>query len=195
MKDQGSIKLLAIGGSAGSLSMVLKLLPQFKITSRIAVVLIFHRKATDDTTLVDVLAHRTDFTVKEIEDKDEIVPNMIYVVPAEYHALIEKDHTFTLDDSEKVNFSRPSIDVTFESAADVYGESLACMLLSGANEDGVNGLREAQRKGGFIIIQDPKTAEVSFMPQMAMDTLKPDFVMTEINVEEMFGLLRDRKSF
>ena len=124
-------KLLVIGGSAGSLTMVLKIIPEFTTGMDIAVVIIFHRKSSDDSVLLDVLSNKTSFTVKEIDDKDKIQPGVIYIAPADYHVLIENDGTLTLDDSEKVNFSRPSIDVTFESAAEVYGSQLACMLLSG----------------------------------------------------------------
>src|SRR5690349_17066021 len=133
-------KVLVIGGSAGSLNKVLKLIPRFKKEMALAVIMIFHRKSGDDKTLPEVLSTRTDFEVKEIEDKDDIVPGMIYLAPPDYHVLVEKDGTLTLDDSEKINYSRPSIDVTFETASEVYGASTICMLLSGANADGVAGL-------------------------------------------------------
>lgn len=181
-------RLIVIGGSAGSLSMVLRILPYLNVTLHIPVVTVFHRKS-DDTTLMDVLSSRTGFKVREIEDKADILPNVFYIAPADYHVLIEKDHSFTLDDSEKVNYSRPSIDVTFESAADVYGANLTCILLSGANADGVNGLKVARQKGSSIIIQDPASAEVPYMPQQALAQLTPDYILRPDNIQQMIAAI------
>lgn len=181
-------RLIVIGGSAGSLSMVLRILPYLDVSLHIPIVTVFHRKS-DDTTLTEVLSSRTRFDVKEIEDKAGILPNVFYVAPADYHVLIEKDYTFTLDDSEKVNYSRPSIDVTFESAADAYGANLTCILLSGANADGVNGLKIAKQKGSSIIIQDPASAEVPYMPQQAMANVTPDYILRPDNVQQMIAAI------
>jgi two-component system chemotaxis response regulator CheB len=91
--------------------------------------------------------------------------------------LIEKDHSFSLDYSERVNFSRPSIDVSFRSAADAYGKALTAVLLSGANADGAGGLEFVRERGGLTVVQDPETAEVSFMPENAIARGKVDFVL------------------
>lgn len=182
-------RLLMIGGSAGSLSVVLKMLPHIVNDDQMSIVLIFHRKQSDDSTLKDILSHKTTYKVREAEDKDEILPGVIYLAPADYHLLIEKDNTLTLDDSEKINFSRPSIDVSFESAADVFGTNLTCILLSGANADGAEGLRVAKSKGATVIVQDPKTAEVAFMPQQALLHLKPDLIITDENFIEVISSL------
>jgi two-component system chemotaxis response regulator CheB len=181
-------RLVVIGGSAGSLSMVLRILPYLNVSLHIPVVTVFHRKS-DDTTLIEVLSSRTGFEVREVEDKGGILPNVFYIAPADYHVLIEKDYTFTLDDSEKVNYSRPSIDVTFESAADAYGANLTCILLSGANADGVNGLKIAKQKGSSIVIQDPASAEVPYMPQQAMAQLTPDYILRPDNVQQMIAAI------
>ena len=181
-------RLIVIGGSAGSLSMVLRILPYLNVTLHIPVVTVFHRKS-DDTTLIEVLSSRTGFEVREVEDKGGILPNVFYIAPADYHVLIEKDYTFTLDDSEKVNYSRPSIDVTFESAADAYGANLTCILLSGANADGVNGLKIAKQKGSSIVIQDPASAEVPYMPQQARAQLTPDYILRPDNVQQMIAAI------
>lgn len=173
-----------IGGSAGSLSVVMKLLPLISKAERLAVVIIFHRKKAEEATLVEVLTRKTTFRVKEAEEKDPIEPGTIYVAPADYHLLVERDHTITLDYSERVNHSRPSIDVSFESAADVYGSSLACLLLSGANADGVNGLVKAKEKGALILVQDPRTAEVPFMPEKALQSVAADFIVTTENFKD-----------
>lgn len=182
-------KVLVIGGSAGSLNKVLKLIPRLKEGMALAIIMIFHRKSGDDKTLLDVLSTRTDFEVKEIEDKDEIVSGMIYLASPDYHVLVEKDGTLTLDDSEKLNYSRPSIDVTFETASEVYGSSCICMLLSGANADGVAGLVFAKKHQAFIIIQDPTTAEAPYMPQHALDAVKADLIWGNENMEEVMRVM------
>lgn len=186
---QPDFKIVLIGGSAGSLSRVLRLLPHLTKKLNITVVLIFHRKEDEDSVLHDVLAYKSGFAVKEVEDKDPIQRHHIYIAPADYHLLLEKDLTFSLDMSEKINFSRPSIDVTFESAADVFGKSVAGLLLSGANADGVTGLQLIQRRGGKIVVQDPRSAEVPYMPQQAIDRLTIDLVLTEFNTEEFLALI------
>jgi two-component system, chemotaxis family, protein-glutamate methylesterase/glutaminase len=182
--------IVVIGGSAGSLSRVLRLLPHLTKKLNITVVLIFHRKEDNESTLEDILMYKSEFSVKEIEDKDSILKHHIYIAPADYHSLLEKNLTFSLDFSEKVNFSRPSIDVTFESAADAFGESVIGLLLSGANADGVKGLHAIQNMGGRIAVQDPKSAEVPYMPQQAVNRLKIDLLLTEFNTESFLEWLK-----
>lgn len=182
-------KLLVIGGSAGSLTVVMKILPLLDKQMNMAVIIVFHRKSADDSTLTDVLSGKTVFEVKEVDDKDEIRQGVVYLAPPDYHVLIEKDTVLTLDVSERVHYSRPSIDVTFESAAEVYGSSLVCMLLSGANADGVDGLIAAQKKGAFIIVQDPESAEVPYMPDQALQKVKIDWLMTALNLNSLPAVL------
>jgi two-component system, chemotaxis family, protein-glutamate methylesterase/glutaminase len=184
----GKFKLLVIGGSAGALSMVIRILPLLKKEMHLSVIIVFHRMPADDNVLTEVLTARTEFAVKEADDKDVLSPGNIYLAPADYHILIEKDGSLTLDDSEKVNFSRPSIDVTFESAAEVYGPALACMLLSGANSDGTDGLARAKESGAFIIVQDPLTAEVPFMPRSAVSRVDADLILTDQTLPEIARL-------
>lgn len=181
--------IVVIGGSAGSLSRVLRLLPHLTKKLNISVILIFHRREDEDSVLHDVLAYKSEFIVKEVEDKDSIMRHHIYIAPADYHLLLEKNLTFSLDISEKVNFSRPSIDVTFESAADAFGESVTGLLLSGANADGVVGLEAIRKHGGKIAVQDPRSAEVSYMPQQAVDRLEIDLLLTEFNIEDFLNLV------
>ena len=183
-------ELLVIGGSAGSLSMVLKLLPLLKKEMNVAIVIVFHRKQTDDTMLVDMLSSRTEFSVKEAGDKDELTPGTIFLAPPDYHLLIEKNKTITLDASEKVNYSRPSIDVTFETAADAYGQKMICMLLSGANADGVDGLQTAKKLGSYIIVQDPDSAEVPYMPREAVENVPVDLLLNYDNLYAFSGLFQ-----
>jgi two-component system chemotaxis response regulator CheB len=115
--------------------------------------------------------------IKEIEEKEPLRNSTVYLCPADYHVLLEADHSFSLDYSERVNFSRPSIDVTFRSAADVYGPGLLALLLSGGNADGVEGLLYVRELGGVTVVQDPATADVPYMPQQAISRMTPDFIV------------------
>ncbi|RYF95814.1 MAG: chemotaxis protein CheB, partial [Chitinophagaceae bacterium] len=129
-------KLVVIGGSAGSLRALFRILAHIEPGFPFAILLALHRQSGQDTQLDEILLKRTGLMAKEVEEKDVIQTGCIYICPADYHVLIEENYTFSLDDSEKVNYSRPSIDVVFMSAADVYGKDTVGVLLSGANADG-----------------------------------------------------------
>src|SRR5690606_1241627 len=171
------MNMLVIGGSAGSLAVVLRILSYLERGWRASVIIIFHRKDSDDGTLTDLLAHHTTWEVKEIEDKEEIKPGVVYVAPANYHVLLETNKGFALDYSEKINYSRPSIDVTFEAIAQVFGSSATGLLLSGANADGVAGLKLIKQCGGQVWVQDPATAETPFMPAAAVKEVAVDILL------------------
>ncbi len=175
--DLKGIKVLVIGGSAGSIEVIVKILKKLEKDLAIAIIIIIHRKSTSDASLTNLFNSRSAVEVTEADEKEEILQGRIYLAPANYHLLIETDHTFSLDTSEKVEFSRPSIDVTFQSAADVYGESLAALLLSGANSDGSEGLLTIANTGGLTIVQNPESAEVGFMPKAAIFKTVVDYVL------------------
>lgn len=183
-------KTMVIGGSAGALVMVLQIVQSLPADLDVAVLIVLHRKQAEENVLLEVLRTKTRFEVFEAEDKDEMKPGVIYVAPADYHVLIERDHTLTLDDSEKVNYSRPSIDVSFESAAEIYGRSLVCVLLSGANADGAEGLVYAKSRGAKVVVQDPRSAEFEYMPDQAMRSVQPDMLLSEDNLSSLLVLLR-----
>lgn len=178
------VELLVIGGSAGSLEVILKALGQMNLPLPYAIIIVLHRKQGPDSTLIDLLSSRTKIPISEANEKEPIVAGHIYVAPADYHLLVEDDRTLSLDYSEKVNFSRPCIDVTFQTAAETYRESLACLLLSGASADGVEGLELVKSLGGITAVQDPKTAEVAYMPQKALDRIKVDHIIPSTLVYE-----------
>jgi two-component system chemotaxis response regulator CheB len=181
----GPERVVVLGGSTGSIEVLLDLLPALPSPLPFALVIVLHRKNTGDSTLTTLLSLKTSIPLREVDDKDALLPNAIYVAPADYHLLFEQDGTFSLDDSEKVNFSRPSIDVTFESAADVYGSLLTGILLSGANADGTRGLNAIKNAGGTTVVQRPDTAQVAFMPQQALAGATIDFV---VDVPELIAL-------
>ena len=159
--------LILIGGSAGSLEVILQLLPVLPKHMRSTVAVILHRK-NDESLLTKILNAKTSLPVLEAEDKCPILPGTVYVAPGDYHLLVEKNKSFSLDYSEKVNYSRPSIDITFETAAEAYGSQLAAFLLSGANADGAEGLLFVKKLGGLSVAQDVTEASVEFMPSSAI---------------------------
>ncbi|MGA0556990.1 chemotaxis protein CheB [Larkinella sp. VNQ87] len=180
-------KAVVIGGSAGSIEVFLKLLPALPMPLSFAVIIVVHRKNSTDSSLAHVLSIKTAVPIQDVEDKDPVLAGNMYLAPADYHLLIEKDEVFSLDNSEKVNYSRPSLDVTFESAADVYGPALVGVLLSGANADGTAGLKAIKQAGGIIVAQKPETAQSSFMPQQAIMHAPVDHVL---DVDGLITFLR-----
>ncbi|MGK4566259.1 chemotaxis protein CheB [Flavobacterium sp. 3HN19-14] len=183
-------RVVIIGGSAGSLDVLMKILPRLQAIASYALVIVLHRKSAEDSTLEELFALKTSVPVREVEDKTPLRHGFIYVAPSDYHLLFEKNNLLSLDTSEKVNHSRPSIDVSFESAADVYGENLTGILLSGANSDGTNGLITLKESGGITIVQNPDTAEIDFMPRHAIDNAVIDYVL---DVEGILSFLNSEQ--
>lgn len=179
-------KVVIIGGSAGSLHVLMNILPNLPKLNSFALVIVLHRKSSDDLTLEELLKVKSEIPVKIIEDKIPFLPGFLYVVPSNYHLLFEKNDTLALDTSEKVNYSRPSIDVSFESAAEVYGRNMVGILLSGSNADGTEGVKAIQKSGGLIIIQNPESAEMPFMPKNAILHTKPDYIL---NTQEILNFI------
>lgn len=175
-------RAVVIGGSAGSLEVLLKVLPILKDDLEFPIVIVVHRKQGMDSLLTDLLANKTKLKVKEADEKEPIENGTIYIAPSNYHLLVEKDFTFSLDYSEKINYSRPAIDVTFQSAALAYEKGLVGLLLSGSNADGVNGLITINKYHGTSLVQDPSSAQVSYMPDQAI--LRAN-VSAILKIEEM----------
>lgn len=178
-----------IGGSAGSLDVLLKVLPEINTDISFAIIIVVHRKPGSDTLLNNLLQQRTKLPVKEVEEKEHVLPGHIYVAPSDYHLLIERNETFSLDRGEKVHYSRPSIDVAFESAADVFLQKLVGLLLSGANKDGVAGLKKIKEAGGRVYIQDPESAIVSTMPFEAVNEVAYDRVVAVAEMPKIINAL------
>lgn len=165
-------EVIAIGGSAGSLPVVMAILKALPRKFNYSVILVIHRLKNVSSEMERILADGSDQQIREPEDKEPIKPGVVYLAPQNYHLQIEADRTFSLDYSELVNYSRPSIDVTFECVATVFKENVVGVLLSGANADGAAGLDMIIRKGGVGIVQDPASAEYKLMPQSALQKNK-----------------------
>lgn len=160
--------IMAVGASWGgvdALSVLVKSLPS---NWPLPIVIVQHQHAHSGTALERILSRLTKLKVMDAEDKLELNKGLICIVPANYHLLAESDGTVSLSLEAPVNYSRPSIDVTFGSLAEEYGRRCIGVLLTGANEDGVEGLRQIRAQGGLTIAQCPDEAEVPIMPAAAI---------------------------
>ena len=168
-----------VGGvSAGGLDALKSLLEVLSEDFAPALVIVQHLHPQQDDFLVSHLGKVCRLPVKEAEEKEPVKGGMVYLAPANYHLLIEADKTFSLCADEKVNFSRPSIDVLFETAAEAYGANLIGMILTGASSDGAVGLRHIKEKEGLAIVQDPRTAEYPAMPMAALEETQVDHILS-----------------
>jgi two-component system chemotaxis response regulator CheB len=181
-------KAIVIGGSAGSMPVIMQILEAIPHTFSIPVIIVIHRQRNvlSEMTKILAMAHPHK-TIIEPDDKDAISNCCIYLAPQNYHLLIEKDETFSLDYSEPIQYSRPSIDVTFESAAEVFKKQMVAVLLSGANNDGTLGLQKVLMHGGKAIVQHPDSADFSVMPSSAIkncrgvEVMKPAEIAAYLN--------------
>ena len=189
MKIKGkksSFDLIVLGGSSGGIEALLKIIPNLNKEFSIPIVIVMHQLRTSKSSLADVLQAHTKLRVKEPEDKEKILHKYIYVAPPNYHLMIEEDKTFSFSNSELVNYSRPSIDVLFETAADAFGERLIGVLITGSNADGAHGIKQIKEKGGLTIVEDPSTADSPVMPKAAINMSKVDYILS---VNEIFKKL------
>ncbi|MFH1157211.1 MAG: chemotaxis protein CheB [Pseudomonadota bacterium] len=180
-------KALVMGGSAGSLEVLLKLFGFLPRHFPVPVIAVCHLHPNDDGGLVSYFRRQVPVLVEEAGDKEAAKSGHIYFAPANYHLMVEPDKTFSLSVDPKVNFSRPSIDVLFDSAATVWAHELLGIILTGASSDGAAGIVSIKRYGGMTIAQDPKEAAYSAMPQAAIDTGSVDEILT---VDEIGSVLQ-----
>lgn len=184
-----AIQAIVIGGSSGALEALTVVLPALPPACAVPVAIVVHIPATHPSQLAQVLGSRTELPVREAADKEPLIPGQIYVAPPNYHLLIERGGTFALSADEQLHFSRPAIDVLFESAADAYGARLAGVVLSGANADGAAGLAAIKRAGGMTIVQAPESAVTRLMPEAAIASARPDHVLPLQEIAAMLGRL------
>ncbi len=175
-----TIEAVAIGASAGAVQALSRLLSDLPATFALPILIVVHVPA-DRSELATLFRSKCRLRVKDAEDKEPILPGHIYFAPSDYHMLVEEDRSLSLSVDNPVLYSRPSIDVLFESAADSYGESLAGIILTGANEDGAQGLGAIARAGGVALVQDPAEAFAAAMPLAAL-TRCPDAEIATLDV-------------
>lgn len=187
-------EIAVIGTSWGGLAALRELVSCLPKDLPIPVVLIQHRHKMSDSALPNLLQDSTELRVCEVEDKTPIEPGAVYIAPADYHLLIEPGY-FDLSMEEPIRYSRPSIDLTFYSAADVFGSRTIGIVLTGANADGAEGLRRIAERGGLAIVQEPATAESPTMPAAALKAVPTARVMTISEIGKAIGemaLLKER---
>ncbi|WP_027183566.1 chemotaxis protein CheB [Desulfovibrio inopinatus] len=168
---------VVIGVSSGGLLALETILPQLPADYAAAVLVVQHLSPDADDFFVKHLNKKTHLVVKEAEDKEKALPGIVYMAPPNYHLMVEADRTLTLSADERVNFSRPSIDVLFETAAEAYQEKVIGVILTGANNDGAAGLKKIKELGGLTVVQSPDSAEADTMPKAALDAVDADFVV------------------
>lgn len=163
-------KAVVIGASAGAVETLSALLRTLPADYTLPIIIVVHLPADKKSVLADVLQGKCAIQVREAEDKEILQPGTVYLAPPDYHLLAEADGSLSLSTEEPVLYSRPSIDVLFETAADAYGPELIGIILTGANSDGAAGLHAIMNAGGVGLVQNPKEAYAPTMPQTALDT-------------------------
>jgi two-component system chemotaxis response regulator CheB len=170
-------KALVIGVSTGGVAALKFLLGALPADFPIPVLIVTHITPDSDDGIAVLLNALCSIRVKEADEQEHIAPGTVYLAPANYHLLVERDGTLALSIDPPVNYARPSVDVLFESAAEVYGAGLIGVILTGAGSDGSTGLLKIKKYGGVTIVQDPTDAEMDSMPRSALQLLQADYVV------------------
>lgn len=181
-------KAVVIGGSAGSFQGITKMLSGISEGFPLPIILCLHRLKHVRNGFMEALSIKSKKPVIEPFDKESIKQGKVYLAPANYHLSIELGHTICLSTEEMLNNSRPSIDITLESAAYVYKEKLIGILLSGANKDGANGMKAIKNRGGLTIVQDPGECMIDTMPKAALKVTEIDYTLT---IDQIIRLLNE----
>jgi two-component system chemotaxis response regulator CheB len=177
---------IVIGVSSGGMNamkIMFSLLPE---NFGLPIIIVQHIGSRSENLWIKFLNDKSNLEIKEADEKEKIKKGKVYIAPANYHLMIERNKTFSLTTDEKVNFARPSIDVLFESAAEAYQNKLIGIVLTGSNNDGTNGIKRIKDYGGLTIVQDPDTAESYFMPASVIASFLPDYVLP---LEDIIKLL------
>ncbi|MFH0825892.1 MAG: chemotaxis protein CheB [Pseudomonadota bacterium] len=185
---------IVIGGSAGSTVIIAEILSRLPHDFPIPILVVQHLHESDDGSFAEHLARTCQLRVLVPCDKRQIQKGCVFVAPADYHMLLERGGTIALSVDEKVNWSRPSIDVLFESAAHAYGTNLIAVILSGANADGADGMKTVKSCGGLIIAQSPESAESPVMPKASIEASHPDYIRKPAEIANLLVELGTRSA-
>jgi two-component system chemotaxis response regulator CheB len=172
------IKYVVIGGSAGSFQVISRILRSLPENYNKSVIMCLHRLKHLRSGFVEALETKSQLKIEEPFDKEHIKPGKVYLAPANYHLSIELGNNFSLSTEGPVNHSRPSIDITFDTAAYVFKQKMVGVLLSGANKDGAYGIKRIKESGGTTIVQDPAECQAKTMTSAALNLTKVDYVMS-----------------
>lgn len=192
MRTNG-IGVIVIGVSAGgmnTLPIILKYLPASYSTP---IAIVQHLHPHQSNFHLDFYSMNCKLKVCDALDKSPIIPGVISFAPANYHLLIEDKTTYSLSMDDKVNYSRPSIDILFQTAAEVFGDAALAILLTGANNDGAKGCKCIQDVGGLVIVQSPESAEHSYMPQSAINLINPDYIASPNEIGQFLFSIEDKR--
>ena len=181
--------LVVVGGSAGAVEVLQRLTSKLTTSFAPAMVVVLHMPPGSRSVFHELLAAPSRPPMKVAEDKEPIAPGSIYFATPGYHLLVEGGGTFALSLDEPVHFSRPSIDVLFETAAEAYGDRVLGIILSGANSDGAEGLRAIAEAGGATVVQQPTSAEVPTMPQSALGACRDSYVADAAAIAQLLAAL------
>ncbi len=182
------ISAVVIGASAGGVNALIEILPGLPREFPCPVVTVLHVMRSRQNQLVEVFQQRVALRVEEAADKVEPMPGTLYFAPADYHLSIEEEGVFSLSLEPPVHFARPAIDITMETAANVYGPELVGILLTGANHDGAAGMAAIGAAGGLTVVQDPAEAQVGVMPKEAIRLRAPDLVLPLRDIRRLLQL-------
>lgn len=183
-----NFRAIAIGASAGGFNALKTILTQLKVDLAATIVIVQHTSPNSGDYMSKHLDSVSKLKVKEAEEKEKLKPGTAYIAPPNYHLLVEYDETLSLSVDERVNYSRPSIDVLFETASDVFGSALIGIVLTGASSDGSAGLKRIKDAGGLTVVQDPSSAEVSTMPEAAIAAVgKPDHILSPEDIAKLLN--------
>ena len=179
-------KAIVIGTSAGGLKTLPMVINGLDTGFPLPIILVQHTVSENDfVSYIDYLRKSCTINIKVADEKEKILPGTLYIAPANYHLLIEKDFTFSLNIDEKIKYSRPSIDILFETAAYTYQEKLIAVLLTGANSDGTDGMKTVKKYNGLTIAQNPEEAHVKEMPKSAIKQKVVDRVLYTSEINEL----------
>ena len=185
---------VVIGVSAGGLKALSEILDGLPANYPLPLIVIQHRSKDERTLLEEVLQAKCAISIKQADEKERIEGGKVYFAPPDYHLLIERDRTFSLTCDEPVNFSRPSIDLLFETASEVYKDKLAGVILTGANRDGAAGIRAIKEHGGLTVAQDPATSLFPEMPRAAIDTGSVQHILPAAAIKDLLLDLAKNRS-
>ncbi|MCV6638028.1 chemotaxis protein CheB [Candidatus Albibeggiatoa sp. nov. NOAA] len=175
---------VVIGSSAGGIQALTAVLSPLPKDFPLPIIIVQHLHPHSNSYLARILEHHSQLRVKQADEKEPILNGWVYVAPPAYHLLIEEDRTFSLSIDQPVKFARPSVDVLFETATYAYRENLIGIILTGANNDGCDGAKRIKDMGGYMIVQDPKTAVAASMPESAIQHAEIDKVVPLYNIGE-----------
>jgi two-component system, chemotaxis family, protein-glutamate methylesterase/glutaminase len=188
-----NIKIVIIGGSAGSYNVVKKILSSVPANFPLPIVLCLHRLKDVRNGFVESLNIDSSIPVKEPLDKDPVKAGFAYLSPANYHMLIEPGQSFALSTESDINYSRPSIDITMETAGFAFRGKMAGIVLSGTNTDGARGLFSAYKNGAFTVIQQPGNAQFATMPGEVLKYFTPHKIFTDEEIVSFINSLKGNK--